>query len=124
MNGHESNESARPAFSVIAAKAKRHSLTRLLNYVPRVSSFGTFLHEFAMTSAHDSGILAGVLVIGLKSTFETVPRTPIIEMVWSMPPHAVPAILSAVIVRSANYYDEILSRIPFACAVTIAEQTV
>lgn len=78
-----------------------------------------------MTRAHDSGILTSVHAIsGMKSIFMAVPFLPMIEIVWSMPPHAVPAILSAVMVKSASYYYGILLRTPFEWAVVMAEHTV
>lgn len=109
----------------MAARAKRHSQTRLLKWMPRVSTFFAGVHELQMTSWTDSGSLMLVHVIsGTKSILATLPASPRREMVWSMPPHAVPAKRSALIVRSASCFYLILSSTPLACAVVIAEHTV
>merc|ERR1719329_35253 len=50
----------------------------------------------------------------MNSMCLAVPISPIMDIVWSMPPQAVPAILSALIVRSASYCIGILFKTPLA----------
>jgi hypothetical protein len=81
--------------------------------------------ELLITRQTESGSLTVVVFIeGKKSTSFTVPFSPIIEIVWSIPPHAVPAILSAVIVNYAKRLEGTLSIILFACIAVTAVQTV
>jgi hypothetical protein len=58
------------------------------------------VREFAMTSETESGTMMSVaLSVGTKSMSLAVLNLAMIEIVWSMPPQAVPAILSAPITR-------------------------
>jgi len=60
---------------------------------------------------------------GIKSMCFAFPISPIIDIVWSIPPQAVPAFRSEVIHRSASNYLGTLSMILFACIVVTAAQT-
>ena len=72
-----------------------------------------------------SGILTSEAPIyGLKSIKSALFLEPMMEAVWSIPPQAVPAILSAVIESSASFSFGIISYKPLACIATIAAQTV
>ena len=74
MYVHPSKVSHLPALRAIAATEKRHSTTRLLYLVPRVNSFGLGVHEFAITSYTDFGILTTeVLISGMKSILMALP---------------------------------------------------
>ena len=109
----------------MADNANLHSTTLLLYLVPNVKSLGEGVHEFPITRQTESGILTVVVFIeGTKSISFAVPFSPIMEIVWSIPPHAVPAILSAVIVNSAKRPNGTYSIILFACIVVTAAQTV
>lgn len=108
----------------MAHTAKRHSTTLLLYLVPRVNNLGEAVHELAITRQTESGILTSVtLMAGTKSISLACPISPIMDIVWSMPPQAVPAILSALMVISASLCRVILSLTPLACIVVTAAQT-
>lgn len=68
-----------------------------------MASLGLGVKLFAMTRETEGGISTSVaLRDGTKSINLAVFILPIKEMVWSMPPHAVPANLSAEMTSSAK----------------------
>ena len=82
------------------------------------------MHELPITKHTELGTFTVVVLMqGIKSMCFAFPISPIIDIVWSIPPHAVPALRSEVIHRSARSYLGTLSIIPFACIVVTAAQT-
>jgi hypothetical protein len=106
-------------------KPNLHSTTLLLYLVPTVNSFGLGVREFEITRLTLSGTVTSIaLSSGLNSISLAYPSSAKIEIVWSIPPQAVPAILSAEIHILLRSPFGIVSFSPLACIVTTDAQTV
>ena len=120
-----SNDSAIPSFKQMISRLKRHSTTRLLYLVPTVRSFGLGVTELAITRLTLSGTVTSMaLSLGLNSINFALFNSAKMEIVWSIPPQAVPAILSAVTQSWLKSPLGITVCRLFACRVTIAAHTV
>ena len=96
----------------------------MLYLVAKVATLAHGVNELEITNLYPSGIATVVdLSSGLNSIYLAHPISPIIEIVWSMPPQAVPTSLSPFTTYPVNFFISILSINPLACMANIATHT-